>query len=399
MSDLRDVAEDRVRPPPAGGNILVVDDTIENLQLLSAMLSAHGYEVRPVTSGSQALQAARRYPPEVVLLDIKMPEMDGYEVCRHLKESEELKEIPVIFLTALGSTADKVKAFEVGGADYVTKPFQIDEVLARVKVQMALRESRLQLLDSFERLRTLERLRDELVQMVVHDMRTPLAALMALLELVQTYASGKLGKEAAEDLRYAVQAAASVNRMADDVLDVSRLEEGKLPVERTRNDVVWMCREVSTRLSALDRRRTIVVEAANEIEVPCDRDLVRRVLENLVSNAIRHTPARGQIRIHVARDEAWVRVSVHDEGDGVPPEARSRIFEKFGTAEVRSDRIYHSVGLGLTFCRLAVEAHGGRIGVDSAEPTGSIFWFELPASLVDHAHAPGEATLAAAPGP
>jgi two-component system sensor histidine kinase/response regulator len=380
MSQSLDGAERPMKPPLPGANVLVVDDTIENLQLLSSMLSEHGYEVRPVTNGQQALQAARSYPPGVVLLDIKMPEMDGYEVCRHLKQTEELREIPVIFVTALGSSIDKVKAFEAGGADYVTKPFQVDEVLARVKVQMALRESRRQLVESFERLRELERLRDDLVQMVIHDMRSPLAALMTLLELVQRDASCKLGKRAAEDLQYAVQTAATVNRLANDVLDVSRLEEDKLPIERKLNDVVTICREVSAPLQALDRRRRIVVDATNAVEAPCDRDIVRRVLENLVSNAIKHTPTGGQIRISVVRDEAGVRVSVHDQGAGVPPEARSRIFEKFGTAECRNDQVYHSAGLGLTFCKLAVEAHGGQIGVDSAEPTGSIFWFVLPAS-------------------
>ena len=165
-----------------GASILVVDDTVENLQLLGSMLSEQGYEVRPVTNGRDALLAARSYPPDSILLDVSMPEMDGYEVCTQLKASEELREIPVIFLTALNSTADKVKAFEVGGADHVTKPFQIDEVLARIRVHIALRRSRQELLASYERLRGLERLREDMVQMVVHDMRSPLSALIGLLE-------------------------------------------------------------------------------------------------------------------------------------------------------------------------------------------------------------------------
>jgi two-component system sensor histidine kinase/response regulator len=308
---------------------------------------------------------------------VTMPEMDGYDVCAQFKGIEALREIPIIFLTALSSTADKIKAFEAGGADYITKPFQVDEVLARVRVHVALRQSRVQLVDSLERLRGLERLRDDLVQMVVHDMRSPLSALIMLIDLVRQDASCKLSDEAAEDLQAAVQAAASVNRMANDLLDVSRLEEGKLPLDRKPHDVLVIAREVVTQLAPLDVTRTIVVESTLPVEVSCDRNVVRRVLENLVGNAIKHTPAGGRITVTVTAHEGQARVCVRDEGAGVPVEIRSKIFEKFGTAEVRGDRKYHSAGLGLTFCKLAIEAHGGRIGVESGEPRGAVFWFEL----------------------
>jgi len=144
--------------------VLVVDDTIENLRLLSNMLSEEGYEVRAVTNGPQALEAVERDPPDVILLDISMPEMDGYEVCRRLKARDRSKDVPVIFLTALTDTADKVRAFDAGGVDYVTKPFQLDEVLARVKTQVTLRQARVALAGSYQRLHSLEQLRDNLVQ-------------------------------------------------------------------------------------------------------------------------------------------------------------------------------------------------------------------------------------------
>ena len=159
-------------------SVLVVDDTIENLRLLSDLLGEQGYEVRAVTSGRQALQAVEHDPPDLILLDITMPEMDGYEVCRRLKATERSKDVPVIFLTALTDTADKVRAFDAGGVDYVTKPFQFEEVLARVKTHVALRRAQAALADSYTRLRALEQLRDDLVHMIVHDMRSPLTALL-----------------------------------------------------------------------------------------------------------------------------------------------------------------------------------------------------------------------------
>src|SRR3954470_1077963 len=155
---------------PVGGSILVVDDTVENLRLLASLLGEQGFEVRPVTSGKQALQAAAHDPPDLILLDITMPEMDGYETCERLKQLDAVRDVPVIFLTALGEIGDKVRAFEVGGADYVTKPFRIEEILARIRVHLALRRAQLELARNYERLGALERLRDDLVHMVVHDM-------------------------------------------------------------------------------------------------------------------------------------------------------------------------------------------------------------------------------------
>lgn len=364
---------------PAPASILVVDDTIENLRLLSTMLGDHGYEARPVTSGRAALDAARRAPPDLVLLDINMPGMDGYETCAQLKVTEGLQDIPVIFLTALGDVSDKVRAFAAGGADYVTKPFQIEEVLARVRVHLALRRARVELAQNYERLRALEQLRDDLVHMVVHDMRSPLTVLLGHLQLLGLRAGNVLEGEALADVESAARAAAMVNRMANDLLDVSRMEEGKLVLDLTSTDLVQLAVDVKADLAAWQPDRTIDVEATGAVRAMCEADLTRRVLDNLVTNALKHTPAEGRIRISVTEGPA-VRVAVRDEGPGIPEEARERIFDKFETVSARPARTYHSVGLGLAFCKMAVEAHGGSIGVDCGPEGGSVFWFELPAA-------------------
>jgi len=358
--------------------VLVVDDTIDNLRLLSDILDHRGYEVRAVTSGAQALLAAAADPPDLILLDITMPDMDGYEVCRRLKAQPASRDVPVIFLTALNETADKVKGFDIGGVDYVTKPFQVEEVLARVQTHVALRQAQVALAESNTHLRALEQLRDDMVQMIVHDMRSPLTALLLRLRFLGS-PPATLSEQQAEDLRAAIQSAQALTRMTDDLLDVSRLEEGRMPVERSVCDLTRMARDVCAALAAMDRERSIDVESAGAIEATCDGGLVRRIMENLVSNGIRHTPAGSRLRVSIASADGRVRVAVHDEGDGVPQEARARIFEKFGTLETRHERIYPSFGVGLAFCKLAVEAQGGTIGLDSREPIGSTFWFELPA--------------------
>ena len=170
--------------------------------------------------------------------------------------------------------------------------------------------------------------------------------------------------------------------MANDLLDVSRLEAGQMPLARAITDIVEIAGRVQAALTRLDRTRAIAVEAAGPLAVECDAGLVQRLLENLVVNALKHTPAGGPIRIVATVGPGHVRVAVHDEGPGVPAEARGRIFEKFATLEARAAGARHSAGLGLAFCKLAIEAHGGTIGVDEGVPRGSVFWFELPVQAV-----------------
>jgi len=359
-------------------NILVVDDTIENLRLLSSMLSECGYEVRPVTNGRQALQAVERDPPDLVLLDINMPEMNGYEVCSRLKANPAVKDVPVVFLTALGDIADKVKAFDVGGIDYITKPFQLEEVQARVKTHVALRHASVELSLSYEKLASLEKLRDNLVHMIVHDMRSPLTVLAGHLELLCASTGSSLDEDARADLNAARKSARVLTGMANDLLDVSRLEEQRLPIRLDAHDVGVLVAEVTESLRHLERARTIELCAAPSLLGRCDAEILRRIVENLLSNAIKHTPAGESIRVSVASEESWIRIEVRDNGRGVPPEARERIFERFGALETRTAGKYHSAGLGLSFCKLAIEALGGAIGVRDGDPRGSVFWCSVP---------------------
>lgn len=357
-------------------SILLVDDTIENLRLLAGMLSHRGLDVRPVSSAHDALQAIEHDPPALILLDISMPQMDGLELCAQLKSTPAYRDIPVVFLTALAETSHKVKGFAAGGADYITKPFQIDEVLARVNNHLALRRARVALAENLERLQQLERMRDDLVHMIVHDMRSPLAVMIANLGLMRTRCDGDLA-EMLDDVHHAAN---GLNRMANTLLDVSRLEEGKMPLDLSLCDLSTLAAEVRDSLASLDAARYIGLSVPGSIYITCDAGLVRRVLENLVSNAIKHTPTGGRLQIEIEAREDRARVAVRDEGPGIDPSFRDMIFDKFATATARNGRGYHSAGLGLAFCKLAVQAHGGAIFVETSSPRGSVFTFELPNS-------------------
>ena len=362
--------------PPHPATILVVDDTPANLRLLTTMLRDGGYKVRPVPSGEMALRVVEAKAPDLVLLDISMPEMDGYEVCRRLKADPRWRDIPVLFISALTDTADKVRAFQAGGVDYVGKPFQFEEVDARVRTHLELRRKELALEANLARLKELEKQRDTLTHMIAHDMRSPLLALQLSVELLAELVPGH-DPEAATLVASARTGAAQVVEMVSQMLDVSRLESGKLELHREPADLVGIARASIDTLRPLAAERTLRLEAPGPVPAEIDRDLIRRVVVNLVANAIKFTAPTGSIRIEIVPTEGQVRLAVTDDGPGIPPDQHNRIFEKFGQTPAGARR--GGSGLGLAFCKMAVEAHGGSIGFENAPGHGSTFWFSLPA--------------------
>jgi len=358
--------------------ILIVDDVPANLDLLSGILKERGYEPRPVPSGKLALLAARADPPDLILLDIRMPEMSGFEVCERLKADAALKDIPVIFITAMTDTADKVKSFSLGAVDYVTKPFQVEEVCARVAAHLELRRSKRELQRSYDRLRELEALRDSLVHMIVHDMRSPMMVVLGNLEMTE---DEPLTPDAADSIREAAISAGTVLEMINSLLDVSKMEAGLLKLEYSQVNIRELATAAIRRIEPLRGKRRLCLSPVAETDTFAgDVQLIRRMLQNLIGNAIQFTDKEtGSITVGIeitAKDR--VRVSVADNGPGIPGKYHERIFDKFSQVATHKQSRAHSTGLGLTFCKLAAEAHGGRIGLESDVGKGSTFWFELP---------------------
>jgi signal transduction histidine kinase len=274
------------------------------------------------------------------------------------------------FLREERSLIDSVAEMVVVHLDSMRSRHELEDLVAKRTAE--LREASASLAASLAKLQELEALRDDLVQMIVHDMRGQLLVVMANLEFARDAVHG----QPKADINDALAAANGVNTMANDLLDVSRLEEGKMPISKEPTNLTELVAGVRVAVGAMDSTRSIHA-SDTLVFANCDAALIRRVLQNLVGNAIKHTPAGGTIRLDVSLRGPRVRVSVQDEGPGVPADSRDRIFQKFSAA--RKDSKYHSAGLGLAFCRLAVEAHGGTIGVEQAEPRGSIFSFEIPA--------------------
>lgn len=361
---------------PSGftADILIVDDTPANLQLLVNLLAVQRYRIRPVTSGEAALKAVAVQAPDLVLLDINMPGMNGYEVCRRLKRDPETAHIPIIFISALTEVTEKVNAFSAGGVDYVTKPFQVEEILARVGTHLALRRSRLELEQSLTRLRELEELRDSLTHMIAHDMRSPLLSVGLGLEIMEDefQKADPRARKIITDARVCVK---TLVGMVTQMLDVSRLEHGNLPLVLKEFDLAKAGTEVVDLLRG-GREHEFEIQADGPVAVFADQELLRRVLDNLINNAIKYTPKQGRITLSIRYDGAGVRVEVIDQGPGISAEKQVRLFTKFGQLEASDSK--RGFGLGLAFVRMAIEAHGGKVGISSQLKQGSTFWFTLP---------------------
>jgi two-component system, sensor histidine kinase and response regulator len=371
-------------PESPAPSILMVDDVPANLKLLAGILSRKGYKVRPVSSGALALRAIEKAPPDLILLDITMPEMDGYEVCQRLKRDEKIASIPVIFLSALNDPEAKIKAFHAGGVDYITKPFQAEEVLARVECQLKIRQLQLsvekrnrELAETNQRLTEANLMRDNLVHMIVHDMRSPLTVQMGYLDFLMEKASSMLDDGTLSCLVAARQSSVRLVNMVNSMLDISRMETGNLAIRYALNDLTTILSEAMDLYRPIREQRRLTLECPKDLPpVDCDAYLIRRVMENLLGNALRFTKPTGQIHVVLSgADPQECLLKVIDDGVGIAEENHGIIFEKFGQVGPHKK---NSSGLGLTFCRLAIEAHGGEIGIESELGNGSTFWFTLP---------------------
>jgi len=364
------------RPP----RLLIVDDTPTNLQLLSEMFKGQGYEIQAALSGRLALLSVHNEPPDLILLDIAMPDISGYEVCKLLKEDEAFKDIPIIFVSGIQDNATIIRAFSVGGVDYITKPFSVKEVLARVKTHLELRRQQRELQDKNIQLQNLEELRDNLVHMIVHDMRNPLLNTHACLDKVLGMKDITVPTPVTATLRDALESTEHLMVMINSILDVSKMEAGSIPLQLTEVDLALVIGTIIQNADLLKKSRVLDLEVAGpQTTVMGDADMLARVIYNLLSNALTYTSeTTGEIHFRIDSFDQTVRVSIQDNGQGIPREFHQKIFEKFYQINSALGGQRHSTGLGLTFCQLAVEAHGGLIGVQSEDARGSLFWIELP---------------------
>jgi len=365
----------------APGTVLVVDDNAENRALAKATLDDEGIQVVLAATGEEAIVAFSRSRPDCVLLDIRMPGMDGITACERIRALPGGDRVAIVFVTAQRDVETFDRAALAGGDDFITKPFRPSELLVRIQTALRLRQvatERSELLVELKRQRDeVQRLqlhREQLAAFLVHDLKNP-------VNTIELHAQRVLRNSNADDRSR--DAAAKIHeetrgltRMITNLLDIGRADEGQLAPARRMIDahelVAAVLEELRPRAAAAELELRARVEAGNLF---VDRDLIQRVLVNLVENAIRHAPTGSAIEVVVQSAADAVELRVADAGPGVPPELREQIFERFVTKGEGSTRTNR--GLGLAFCKVAVEAHGGQIAIEDGVP-GAIFCLRIP---------------------
>jgi two-component system, sensor histidine kinase and response regulator len=362
--------------------ILIVDDEPANIKLLEAYLEPLGYETRAASGGPEALKMISEEKIDLVLADVMMPGMDGFKLCHKIKSDDKTKFLPVVIVTALKEKDEKLKGIEAGADDFLSKPVDKAELVARVRSILRIKSLHDELGTSYEKLKDLERVKDGLTSMIVHDFNNLLAVIDGGIQLLAKLMKGKATDLESQSMEKIISATRNAKSMAADILDINMLEEGRLPLKREETDIGDIVKEISSQMEVMSQSEGIKLALDIAKEMPrasIDRDMIRRVMYNLINNAIKYTPRDGIIKIEVTfrPDEDNYYVRVRDTGEGIREDQLDVIFRKFvqvGSVSARRGR-----GLGLAFCRMAVEAHGGRMWAESrGAATGSTFIFTIP---------------------
>ncbi len=360
--------------------ILAVDDTLDNLILVQAILESEGYEINLVSDGIKALRQVEQSPPDLILLDVMMPGIDGYEVTRRIRNNPAISYIPILLITAFHESS-VVEGLDAGADDFIRKPFDTDELLARVR-------SLLRLKHSLDEQQKMARQREDFVSRLTHDLRTPLVAADRMLGLFEMETFCKISPEMKQAIAVMIRSNQNLMEMVNTLLEVYRFEAGKKTLNWEECDLREISQEVVSELSPLTSEKGLILKIdtsgldplnKNPGVIMGDRLELRRVINNLIANAIKFTDTGGiTIRIfetssHPGNPDS-VTIEIEDTGYGIAPEDQVTIFERFRQGKHKRS----GSGLGLHLSHRIIEAHAGTIQVTSELGKGSLFTMQLP---------------------
>jgi signal transduction histidine kinase len=371
--------------------ILIVDDEERNIKLLKAMLMADDYQCFSAVGGNEALEAVNNIKPDLILLDIMMPGINGYEVCFRLKENEKTKMIPIIMVTSLNEKEDRIRSTNSGADDFISKPVDRFELLTRIKSLLRIKsyhddlvESYLKIAEKNVKLQDLEKIKESLTHMIIHDLNSPLSTIMAALELIKMDMKN-CSEDSLQIIEQCFNSCSEMSLMIRSIIDIHKMEEGKLSLDKKLIRMDDLVNEVLVQFKKIADLEQISLSFSKNGRIPpiqVDGNLIKRVMANLLNNSLRHTPTGGKIEVtvDVIPEKGNVCVNVKDNGDGLTPECHKKIFEKFEQITLKKEGAnLGTSGLGLNFCKLAIETHGGKIWVESkGEGMGCTFSFILP---------------------
>ena len=351
--------------------ILIVDDTPANLGVLVETLGGAGYQLMVAEDGEEALAQTEQTQPDLILLDVMMPGIDGFETCRRLKARPATRDVPVLFMTALNETADKVKAFAAGGVDYITKPIEHEEAMARVRTHLTLRRLRAELQAQLT-------LKERFMRIAGHDLRNPLCLILMAADLARRQIRPDTPPAIAGYLDNIGASALQMRRIIDTFLEIRTSSGGGTG----RVDLGLLATAIARQHEPAAERKQIALAAEVSEALPLargDAALAYQAFTNLASNALKFTPPGGRVTIHTRARDGCVRAEVRDSGPGVPLTERHQLFAEHARLSPRPTAGEESNGVGLAIVKHLVESQAGRVGADFPNEGGSVFWFELPA--------------------
>jgi len=357
--------------------ILIVDDSEPNRELLRSLLE-HEYRLLEAADGVTALQIVEQQDVDLVLLDVMMPGLTGYEVTRRMRELRRKELLPILLLTSLSDATERSQGFQSGADDFISKPVDAHEL--RLRVRAFLRARRLfrerdALLAEAQRLHAIK---DDFVALLVHDLRNPLAGMMAFLEMLNL---NEMTSDSRELLDGALGAARRLSQLTEDLLRAELLEKGALSAQCFPRNLPELARAAARSVAGIAASRgiTVTIAPADEtLTASCDAALVQRALENLLSNAIKYAPSSSRVSVGIKVEQDNVMLDVSDQGAGISVEQRPQMFSKFGTPNLHATGARRGHGLGLYFVGLAMQAHAGRVYVDEEATQGTRIVMTFP---------------------
>lgn len=364
---------------PSSARILVVDDDRINIRILEGILKREGYTLFSTVTAEEALDVYPSYKPDLVLLDVMLPGIDGFETCRRLRATYGDACAPILFITAKAESEDVVTGFNAGGADYLPKPFRAKEALVRIRTHLERRFYAAQLIKANEA-------KNKFLGMCAHDLRNPLASIRGLAEFLREPSIGPLNAEQADIVGSIHGASQAMLDLVNELLDIATIEAGELrlapaptPLRELADKAI---RFASIEAARKNTRIQLEPDSASPV-VALDAARIRQVVDNLLSNAVKYSPPGSLVLVRVEQTDGPASpavLSVRDQGPGIPEAERGRLFQDFGRLSVKPTGGEKSTGLGLAICRKIIEAHRGRIEAVNQPEGGCVFSFELPTS-------------------
>lgn len=367
--------------------ILLVDDTPANLTVLRKTLENEGYAISVATSGELALKLAPKFLPDLILLDIMMPEMDGYETCTRLKKDESTRDISIIFITAKNEVEDIVKGFKTGGVDYITKPFKQEEVRSRVQTHVELRRLNklrekliVELEEKNRHLAQLNETKNKFLGIAAHDLRNPLASIRGFSGILLKEKDKLTPKEDQEFMTIIHETSHHMLTLVNDLLDFSVIESGKLVLDLKMNSLEELLQK-RIRVNDFvfqDKKIKIHTEFSIIPKISIDSNRISQVIDNLLTNAAKFSPLDSKIYVTLKQEDGYAKISVKDEGPGISPEDQGNLFKGFQKLSAKPTAGEKSTGLGLAIVKKMVDAHNGTLKVESQLGSGTTFSVLLP---------------------